>query len=90
MPSNTPVVLILGAGVNIGANVANAFIARGYNVALASRTIKEDANHPNQLNIKGDLADPSSVRRIFETVKAKVGLPHVVIYNGNGPTPPPG
>jgi hypothetical protein len=34
------------------------------------------------LTIKADLEDPSVVKAIFDKVKAKLGVPNVVVYNG--------
>lgn len=41
MSSKHAVVLILGAGSNIGQNVARAFSSKGYKVALVARILKE-------------------------------------------------
>jgi len=77
----SPVLLVLGAGPNIGVQVAKAFAAKGYKVALASR--KNHAVDDTQLHIPIDLNEPQSVAGVFETVKAKLGSsPSVVIYNG--------
>ena len=80
--STTPVALILGAGANVGHNVGLAFAAKGYKIALAARSVKEEESTPDQLLVKGDFSDPSSMVSIFDKVKAKLGLPHVVVYNG--------
>lgn len=82
MPSGSPVALILGAGTNIGQNVGRAFAAKGYSIALAARSLKEEDSTSTQLHIRGDLSDPNSVPQIFEKVKSQLGLPHVVVYNG--------
>lgn len=82
MPSTTPVILILGSGPNIGQHVAQAFIAKGYKVALASRSLKEEARNADQVHISADLSDPHSMKGIFSKVKASLGLPSVVVYNG--------
>lgn len=82
MASTTPVILILGSGPNIGQHVAQAFAAKGYKVALASRSIKEEASNADQVHISTDLSDPHSVKGIFSKVKASLGLPSVVVYNG--------
>lgn len=55
MASISPVVFILGAGGNIGHHVARAFAARGYKVALAARSLKEEESTPDRLNIQSDL-----------------------------------
>jgi NAD(P)-dependent dehydrogenase (short-subunit alcohol dehydrogenase family) len=82
MPSASPVILILGAGSNIGQSVARAFASKGYKVALAARRLKETDNTSNQINITSDLSDPSAVVSAFEKVKSSLGVPSVVVYNG--------
>ncbi|CAM1502584.1 Fc.00g073600.m01.CDS01 [Cosmosporella sp. VM-42] len=81
MPSNSPVALILGAGANIGQNVGRAFAAKGYKIALAARSLKEEDSTPDQLHIRSDFTDPDSVVSIFAKVKAELGAPYVVVYN---------
>ena len=82
MSSNSPVALILGAGANIGHHVAFAFAAKGYKIALAARSLKENDSTSDQLNIPSDFSDPESVIKAFATVEEKLGLPSVVVYNG--------
>jgi NAD(P)-dependent dehydrogenase (short-subunit alcohol dehydrogenase family) len=82
MPASSPVVLILGAGSNVGHHVAEEFAAKGYKVALAARKSKEENNTADKINVQSDLADPSSVAAVFAKVKVVFGLPSVVIYNG--------
>jgi NAD(P)-dependent dehydrogenase (short-subunit alcohol dehydrogenase family) len=83
MPTTSPVILILGAGSNIGQNVARAFVSKGYKVALAARSLREEDNTADQINIPGDLSDLDFVASIFAKVKTLLGLPSVVIYNGD-------
>lgn len=79
----SPVVLILGAGANIGAHVARSFAAKGYRVALTSRTSRaQETTDDGDLHLQGDLADPGSVAGIFAKVRDLLGLPSVVVYNG--------
>jgi NAD(P)-dependent dehydrogenase (short-subunit alcohol dehydrogenase family) len=87
MPSASPVILILGAGSNIGQSVARAFASKGYKVALAARRLKETDNTSDQINITSDLSDPSAVVSAFEKVKASLGVPSVVVYNGESCCP---
>ena len=82
MPKASPVILILGSGPNVGQSVARAFAAKGYKVAVASRTSKEEDSTADQVNISSDLSDPDSVTKIFSKVKELLGLPSVVVYNG--------
>ncbi|KAJ4245485.1 hypothetical protein NW762_013994 [Fusarium torreyae] len=75
------VALILGAGSNVGANVAKAFRAKGYKVALASRTQKPENSTTDELYIPADCGDTDAVSRAFEKVRSVFGQPNVVIYN---------
>jgi len=82
MSSTSPVVLILGAGSNIGQHVARAFASKGYKVALAARRVQEADSNADQVHIPTDLSEPNSVASVFSKVKALLGVPSVVIYNG--------
>lgn len=82
MPSSSPVALILGAGANVGQNVGRAFLAKGYKIALASRTLKEEDSTSSQVHIRADFTDPASVAEIFAKVKSQLDAPSVVVYNG--------
>lgn len=75
------VALILGAGPNIGASVAEEFSSKGYKVVLTSRKRPEAVN-PTYVDIQGDLSNPQSVVDIFAQVRKLYGEPSVVIYNG--------
>ncbi|KIW11412.1 hypothetical protein PV08_10712 [Exophiala spinifera] len=75
------VALILGAGPNIGKHVAGALSAKGYKVALASRTNHGTAG--DQIYVPVDLARPDTVAGVFDQVKDQLGAPpSVVVYNG--------
>ncbi|EEU36985.1 uncharacterized protein NECHADRAFT_52180 [Fusarium vanettenii 77-13-4] len=87
MAPNSPVALILGAGSNIGQHVGRAFAAKGYTIALAARSLKEEDSTPNQLHIHSDFSDPESVEKVFSTVKSQLGTPGVVVYNAAAVTP---
>ncbi|KAK9235242.1 hypothetical protein V1525DRAFT_410552 [Lipomyces kononenkoae] len=89
MASVTPVILILGAGANIGQHLARAFAAQGYKVAVTARRVKESDSTADQLNITGDLSDPHSVVDAFSKVKSSLGIPSVVVYNAAAVTPNP-
>lgn len=82
MPPFTKVLLIFGAGPRVGAGVADAFAARGYKVALASRKPYASFDGINQIHIPCDLSDPSSVPNVFSKTKEILGAPSVVVYNG--------
>lgn len=85
MPS--PVILILGAGPNIGHHVAKTFAAGGYKVAIAARSVKEAESTDTQLNIPSDFAKSDDVVNAFSKVKKAFGIPSVVVYNGKPPRP---
>lgn len=87
MSSMCPVLLILGAGSNVGASVAKAFAAKGYKVALASRKDNEEDSSLQHFHISCDLSDPASVPEVFAKVKETLGMPSVVVYNGTKSPP---
>lgn len=87
MAAKSPVVLILGAGPNIGQAVARTFASKGYKVALASRSLKEADSTDTQLNIASDFTKPDDVINAFSQVKKVFGIPSVVIYNGKPSSP---
>jgi NAD(P)-dependent dehydrogenase (short-subunit alcohol dehydrogenase family) len=76
-----PVILILGAGANIGAAVARKFSQEGYKVAAAARNVHKDVADTSDLTIKADFSDPTSIKGVFDEVTSKVGIPNVVLYN---------
>ena len=80
MATRAPVLLILGAGSNVGSGVARAFAAKGYKVATTSRS--QEGKDKDTLHIQSDLSDPSSVAGVFTKVREAVGPPSVVVYNG--------
>ena len=78
-----PILLILGAGPNIGKHVAQAFAAKGYKIALASRSSKISTDDVDHIHIPVDLSQPESVAGVFDVVREKLGdAPGVVVYNG--------
>lgn len=82
MSNGSPILLILGAGSNIGQHVARAFTAKGFRVALASRSVKEENSTSDLIHVPVDTSDPDSVAEVFLKVKTILGLPSVVVYNG--------
>ena len=82
MSTTSPVILVLGAGPRIGTSVANAFAAKGYSVALASRKASQANSTANEIHIPTDFADPGTIANAFSQVKEKLGIPSVVVYNG--------
>ena len=89
MPTTSPIILILGAGPRIGTSVGKAFAEKGYKVALSSRKASEANNTANEIHIQSDLSNPATVVKAFDQVKAALGIPSVVVYNGAYPGPEP-
>lgn len=79
---SSKVVLILGAGQNIGKSLIQKFSSNGFKVAIASRTLYQPLVEAADVSVKADFANPSSIKSIFSEVVAKIGTPNVVIYNG--------
>ena len=77
-----PVVLVLGAGPGNGANVVSRFGAKGYAVALASRSMKDRTVDERLVELHVDLAHPKTIPAIFAKVEQQLGTPNVVVYNG--------
>ncbi|KAL7911508.1 hypothetical protein GGI35DRAFT_491688 [Trichoderma velutinum] len=75
------VALILGYGPNVGFDVAEAFAAQGYKVAIVSRS-KKDVKL-QCLQLQADFSDPSSIEGIFAKVISELGHPSVVVYNAS-------
>lgn len=82
MATTSKVVLILGAGANVGQHVARQFASQGYKVASISRSAKSSDNTSETVHIAADLSDPESIAGVFSQVKASLGIPSVVVYNG--------
>ena len=76
-----PVVLIFGAGANVGLSLATRFKQEGYKVAAVSRTIKDDLKTVAHKTIASSVT-PDQVTEIFAEVEKDLGTPSVVIYNG--------
>jgi NAD(P)-dependent dehydrogenase (short-subunit alcohol dehydrogenase family) len=75
------IILVLGAGGNVGSQVAKRFASEGYKVAVASR--RGTSPEPSYLAIKANLSAPKTVEGVFEQVKKEFGSPpNIVVYNG--------
>jgi NAD(P)-dependent dehydrogenase (short-subunit alcohol dehydrogenase family) len=76
--------LIVGAGPGISAAFAEALIADGYRVALASRhlaKLRPLAEGLGAMAFEADAVSPPSIVRLFETVDREIGAPNVVLFN---------
>lgn len=80
MANAEKVLCVLGAGPNVGASVARKFASQGYKVAVVSRKKKDIVE--GQLHVDGDFCDPSSMQDVFSEIRRSLGIPSVVVYNG--------
>jgi NAD(P)-dependent dehydrogenase (short-subunit alcohol dehydrogenase family) len=76
------VVLVLGAGKNVGSAAVSKFKSKGYKVAAVSRNPIAEVRRDADLVLSADFSDPNCFAGIFERVEGELGLPNVVIYNG--------
>ncbi|MFN7277554.1 MAG: SDR family oxidoreductase, partial [Betaproteobacteria bacterium] len=88
MHSKGKVAVITGAGTGIGKSVALAFLADGYSVALAGRrrealeqVAAQSGAGARALPVPTDVADPASVKALFDTVKSAFGRLNVLFNN---------
>src|ERR1700722_19662115 len=84
MAMNKGVALIVGAGPGISAAFAEALVADGYQVALASRNMEKLSPLATKMNAKAFAADassPQSVLQLFKEVDRSLGEPEVVLFN---------
>ncbi|KAJ5915137.1 hypothetical protein N7454_011249 [Penicillium verhagenii] len=81
MAAKAPIILIFGAGPNIGQSVARKFASEGYKVALAARSLKEGNSTEKQLIIPSDVSKTEDIINAFAKVKEVFGIPSVVVYN---------
>ncbi|KAK1241037.1 hypothetical protein MKX08_001011 [Trichoderma sp. CBMAI-0020] len=77
------VALILGYGPTVGTSSARAFAAKGYKVAIVSRSKKDSESEKEYLQLQADFSDPSSVEGVFSKVITELGHPSVVLYNAS-------
>jgi NAD(P)-dependent dehydrogenase (short-subunit alcohol dehydrogenase family) len=76
------IILILGAGPNVGFSLVKLFSAKGFKTAIASRSPKAELSAAADLAVKADFEDPSGIKAVFKEVREKLGVPNVVVYNG--------
>lgn len=81
---NTRVALIVGAGPGISSAFAEALVADGYRVALASRhldKLRPLADRIGATPFEADASSAPSLVRLFGEVDRSLGQPDVVLYN---------
>jgi NADP-dependent 3-hydroxy acid dehydrogenase YdfG len=86
---DAPVAIVVGIGEGLGAALAHRFAA-GYRVALLARSadvinaVAADirAGGGIALPLQSDATLPDEVSSAYETIKAKLGVADVLVYNG--------
>src|SRR5512134_574466 len=89
MSSHDKVAIVTGAGTGIGKAVALALLGDGYRVALAGRRPEPlaevakaaGAASARAMPVPTDVADPASVKALFERVRASWGRLDVLFNN---------
>ncbi|NWC65606.1 SDR family NAD(P)-dependent oxidoreductase [Cedecea sp. P7760] len=86
--NSTPTVIVTGASSGIGLAIAQAYLARGYNVVGNGRTLKrlETAaaslgNPQNFLPVAGDIALKATAETLFKQAIAAFGRVDILINN---------
>jgi 3-oxoacyl-[acyl-carrier protein] reductase len=75
-----PVALIPGGTRGIGRGVAEALLARGWDVCVASRTGGDPGLGPRCLVLKADCSDEKQVRQLLDTCRQRLGVPDALVH----------
>ncbi|WP_448950710.1 SDR family NAD(P)-dependent oxidoreductase [Labrys neptuniae] len=81
---STKTVIVTGASQGIGAGLAKAFLARGYNVVATSRRVSQtgEITASDRLAlVDGDIADPVTTQRVVETALTRFGRIDALVNN---------
>ena len=76
------VLLLYGAGANVGAAVLKKFAANGWKTAAVVRTMKDEYKNSADLVLQVDFAKTGEIQKAYSDVESKLGTPNVVVYNG--------
>ena len=95
MTNPLKVAIVTGAGSGIGKGVAVALLRQGYAVVLAGRrkdrleaALQESGEDPGRgLVVPTDVADPASVRQLFEATRTAFGRLDVLFNNAGTNVP---
>ncbi|WP_020653066.1 SDR family NAD(P)-dependent oxidoreductase [Massilia niastensis] len=88
MSSNQKTVIVTGASSGIGFAIAEAYLARGYNVVGNARSMErldeaaaQLGNPANFLPVAGDIADPQTAKDLFSRAIAAFGQVDILVNN---------
>ena len=89
MSTPQKIALVTGAGSGIGRACAHALLHAGFNVVLAGRrrepleaTLRESGRPESDgLVVTADVADPASVRALFDQIRARFGRLDLLFNN---------
>lgn len=95
MTAGIKVALVTGAGSGIGKGVAVALLGAGYKVVFAGRRLdalqqaiaSAGGNAANGMAVSTDVANPDSVKALFEKIKSAYGRLDVLFNNAGVGTP---
>ena len=94
MASKNKTAIVTGAGTGIGKAATLALLRDGYNVALAGRrrepladVIAESGAGERALAVPTDVADPASVKQLFDTAVQRFGRVDVLFNNAGVSAP---
>ncbi|GGC90775.1 SDR family NAD(P)-dependent oxidoreductase [Undibacterium terreum] len=76
MTQQKKTIIVTGASQGIGAGVANAFLARGYNVVATSRNVSKSSDLQASANlavVDGDIGDAAVAAKVVETAVQRFG-----------------
>lgn len=84
MTQQQKTIIVTGASQGIGAGIARAFLARGYNVVATSRSVsKSEAFEPSDrlALVDGDIGDLATAVKVVDTAKRKFGGVDALVNN---------
>jgi NAD(P)-dependent dehydrogenase (short-subunit alcohol dehydrogenase family) len=88
MSSNQKTVIVTGASSGIGFAIAEAYLARGYNVVGNARSAErlqaaaaQLGNPANFVGVPGDIADPQTAKALFSRAIESFGKVDILINN---------
>jgi NAD(P)-dependent dehydrogenase (short-subunit alcohol dehydrogenase family) len=83
-----PLAIVTGVGPGTGSSLVRRFVAGGYQVAMIARDVARlDAlasELPDAFSVPCDVTDTEALHAALEGIKARAGVPAVVVHNAVG------